>query len=151
MTRPKNWNPERMNRRAAPYLDDFERRVASTDAVGRLAALLALAQVRVHLVNRDVHRHLRWRTRLHQPAGVGPCWVCERTAARVSHHVLQLQYGGTNARRNQVPICAGCHSHVHPHLSMPANADESLALAARRRSSLDARPRLVKTPKKQEV
>ncbi len=42
-----------------------------------------------------------------------PCWVCLEPA-EARHHIIELQHGGTNAKRNVIPICRGCHAEVHP-------------------------------------
>ena len=44
------------------------------------------------------------------------CWACMDRAARIRHHIYQLQYGGTNKRNNIVPLCFQCHKKIHPHL-----------------------------------
>lgn len=49
-------------------------------------------------------------------AGLGPCFACGLTKNRIWHHVIQLQNGGYNARRNLVEICNQCHAEIHPWL-----------------------------------
>ena len=43
------------------------------------------------------------------------CYVCGKQAA-IRHHVKPLGRGGRNKRNNIVPLCAGCHAEIHPHL-----------------------------------
>lgn len=46
-----------------------------------------------------------------------PCFACRSLDRRlVWHHVIQLQNGGSNNRRNRVSICEACHADVHPWL-----------------------------------
>jgi hypothetical protein len=33
-----------------------------------------------------------------------------------SHHVIEIQNGGSNAARNQVTLCFDCHQYLHPWL-----------------------------------
>jgi HNH endonuclease len=43
------------------------------------------------------------------------CFVC-RGKAECRHHIIQLQNGGINSRKNLVSLCNGCHSKIHPWL-----------------------------------
>lgn len=141
----QGWNPEQMNRAAHPHLMRFWRGVAHADAAGRLAALIRCASVVLGRAD-AVRRHLRRRTRQHETAGDGACWACGHARRRIFHHIIQLQHGGTNARKNTVAICEECHAHIHPHLSMPTWADGRLGREARRRlvAPLDMTPRLIR-------
>jgi 5-methylcytosine-specific restriction endonuclease McrA len=47
------------------------------------------------------------------------CWVCERIARLVRHHIIQIQNGGNNEGANLVTICDWCHAEVHPWLDAP--------------------------------
>ncbi len=42
-----------------------------------------------------------------------PCSVCQSKATEI-HHVIQIQHGGRNDKRNLVPICNDCHCKIHP-------------------------------------
>ena len=42
-----------------------------------------------------------------------PCFVCEQPGYN-RHHIIQLQNGGLNSRRNLVILCDDCHELVHP-------------------------------------
>lgn len=42
------------------------------------------------------------------------CFACRRDRPLVSHHVIQIQHGGSNYLRNRVDICDECHAAIHP-------------------------------------
>jgi hypothetical protein len=42
-----------------------------------------------------------------------PCFVCSKPGFS-RHHIIQLQNGGLNSRRNLVVLCDDCHSAIHP-------------------------------------
>ena len=44
-----------------------------------------------------------------------PCFVCAQKTT-VRHHIIQLQHGGGNGRRNVIPLCSPCHAAIHPWL-----------------------------------
>jgi 5-methylcytosine-specific restriction endonuclease McrA len=44
----------------------------------------------------------------------GVCWACSANTDVFTHHIVQLQNGGTNNPMNLVRVCGGCHSAVHP-------------------------------------
>lgn len=47
------------------------------------------------------------------------CFCCgNSTEAR--HHIIQLQNGGLNSRKNLVSLCDLCHAEIHPWLSRPS-------------------------------
>lgn len=62
-------------------------------------------------------------------AGTGMCGACGRTGERAWHHIVQLQYGGTNSPKNLVKVCRPCHAVIHPHIPM---TEEDPITAARR-------------------
>ena len=41
------------------------------------------------------------------------CFIC-RCPAEVRHHIIQIQNGGINAKRNIVSLCRACHIKIHP-------------------------------------
>jgi hypothetical protein len=47
------------------------------------------------------------------------CWACEMRKAIHRHHVIQIQYGGSDGPECTVPLCRGCHAVVHPWLRKP--------------------------------
>lgn len=43
------------------------------------------------------------------------CFACGSSRQPMNwHHVIQVQYGGSNGLRNRVSICEPCHSVIHP-------------------------------------
>jgi len=40
------------------------------------------------------------------------CRACLKKA-EVTHHLVQLQHGGTNYFMNRVPLCRNCHKKIH--------------------------------------
>lgn len=44
-----------------------------------------------------------------------PCFVCGKSGF-ARHHLIQLQNGGINSRRNLLILCDPCHALVHPWL-----------------------------------
>jgi len=55
--------------------------------------------------NRRLRNKFRW-----------PCFVCG-SEAEARHHIIELQGGATNSKRNVIPICHQCHALIHPWLS----------------------------------
>lgn len=47
------------------------------------------------------------------------CWVCERVATLIRHHIIQIQHGGNNEGANLVTICDWCHAEIHPWMDAP--------------------------------
>jgi len=45
------------------------------------------------------------------------CFACDATAVLYAHHVIEIQNGGSNNVRNQVPLCFECHQFLHPWLT----------------------------------
>ena len=43
------------------------------------------------------------------------CWCCG-SKAECRHHIIQLQHGGLNSRKNLVSLCFTCHAEIHPWL-----------------------------------
>jgi hypothetical protein len=70
-----------------------------------------------HAVRRE-HNAERIKARWHSK----PCFVCVEHATQ-EHHIIQIQYGGTNRRENKVWVCTPCHRRIHPHMAeAPKNA-----------------------------
>lgn len=46
------------------------------------------------------------------------CFACEasHTGPLYRHHIVEIQNGGSNSARNQVPLCFDCHQFIHPWL-----------------------------------
>lgn len=54
------------------------------------------------------------------------CFACRRTSRQfVSHHIIQIQHGGSNYARNRVSICEDCHAKIHPWLPRRAAPEKS--------------------------
>lgn len=47
------------------------------------------------------------------------CAVCCGGRALQWHHVLQVQFGGSNTPRNRIALCEACHASIHPWLGAP--------------------------------
>jgi len=77
------------------------------------AAVRAKAQVRAARASVGLIPH-----KLSAAAG---CFVCRRGSSQW-HHIIQIQFGGSNSVRNFVSLCASCHGAIHPWLSTPARA-----------------------------
>lgn len=45
------------------------------------------------------------------------CFACQAVGQLYRHHVIELQHGGSNSIRNQVPLCFECHKFLHPWLT----------------------------------
>ncbi len=45
------------------------------------------------------------------------CFCCG-SAATARHHIIQIQNGGMNCRKNIVSLCDGCHAEIHPFLHL---------------------------------
>lgn len=52
----------------------------------------------------------------------GFCFVCGIRTDLIRHHIIQLQNGGYNSKRNIVVLCENCHSDVHPWLKIKNGA-----------------------------
>ncbi len=44
------------------------------------------------------------------------CYICGQSPT-IAHHIIQLQNGGMNIKKNIIRICRDCHSKIHPWLS----------------------------------
>lgn len=56
------------------------------------------------------------KLKLHPFRRFGMCFVCGNPA-HVRHHIVQLQNGGINSKKNLVSLCNPCHEQIHPWLS----------------------------------
>lgn len=51
------------------------------------------------------------------------CFACgDEQATLYAHHIIEIQHGGSNAVRNQAPICFECHRYLHPWLTEDPSA-----------------------------
>lgn len=86
----------------------------------KLAELKKIAALRIKYYKQDSPEKRRSkfnetkRTLCRQPIG-SPCFVCGCPGFN-RHHLIQLQHGGINSRRNLVILCDPCHAEVHPWL-----------------------------------
>lgn len=55
-------------------------------------------------------------------AEVPRCFSCASHDQVYLHHIIEVQHGGSNARRNQVPLCFRCHQYLHPWLTEPVRS-----------------------------
>ena len=51
----------------------------------------------------------------HQMRSHAKCFGCGGTGT-ARHHIIQIQNGGHDAKRNLVSLCGECHAEVHPWL-----------------------------------
>lgn len=92
-------------------LSEFWRRVSiERSATDRLVALREYAEVQVK-TTRDYGRVRRGTMGFEK--AVGHCFACGLRQAIVRHHVVQVQHGGRNRKRNLVHLCRECHAYVH--------------------------------------
>lgn len=121
--RPKGVNGHKILKNAlTAFWEKFGSKRASTQhpAWDKLRALIELAALVIPYhkqqptqdrradfngVKRDLHSFQRF----------GQCWVCLAPAS-CRHHIVQLQNGGINSRKNVVSLCDPCHAEIHPWL-----------------------------------
>jgi hypothetical protein len=105
-------------------LDEFYRQ-AQTDRMAALKRFAEIAIARpadwdVGAVRAQATAHGRLR------GGNGECFACRHAAdGLVSHHVIQIQFGGSNYIRNRVDLCEECHAAIHPWLPPAARRSKS--------------------------
>ncbi len=97
-------------------LDEFWAEAGRPDAEARLLVLRAFAEI-------AIAREDGWNTEAIRAASsnhglsADRCFACYSADRSLQwHHVIQIQYGGSNALRNRVSLCSVCHSAVHPWL-----------------------------------
>lgn len=110
----------RKNARGKRWMFDLRTEMKTlTNVADRLAFLKRWAATRRKRKDPRSHEELRAAFRRGNPRGrslLGKCWCCWLEADVFTHHILQLQHGGTNNRLNFVRICGRCHAEVHPWL-----------------------------------
>jgi hypothetical protein len=99
-------------------LNEFWRQVNEPNA-DKLALLRAFSEI-------SIIRSTTWDPKAIRAvaaklsAGDAVCFCCGNDRAnRAIHHVIQIQYGGSNYARNRVVICELCHAAIHPWLPKP--------------------------------
>jgi len=104
---------EPWERQQVALVEFWGRAKVSPAIVDRLGLLQEFAERFVVPVKayRQVRKNGRTRGRIRYP-----CWACRNGKSDVRHHIVQVQHGGTNAKKNRVPLCHGCHRVVHPWL-----------------------------------
>jgi hypothetical protein len=96
-------------------LHAFYREVADPNA-DRLAIVRTYAEIAILRPTEWDPEQLRaeFEKYTRRPDG---CFVCRTEGReRAVHHIVQLQHGGSNSRRNLVSLCDVCHHAVHPWL-----------------------------------
>lgn len=88
----------------------------------KLQALREMAEVRIPYkkqspLSRRREQFDRVKHRLCRARLGSKCFVCFRPGFN-RHHIVQLNNGGINSRRNLVILCNACHAQVHPWLSI---------------------------------
>jgi hypothetical protein len=102
-------------------LDEFYRQAEGD----RLAALKRFAEIAIARPADWDYADVRARAQARPHYG-GECYSCRKSSrVLVSHHVIQIQHGGSNYARNRVDICEPCHAAIHPWLPRPAAAEKS--------------------------
>ena len=71
----------------------------------------------------------------------GNCKVCDKPA-QLLHHIVQIQNGGHNHRKNLIPLCHDCHAEVHPWLKGPKCTEKYELTSKPATESLTAYPAL---------
>jgi hypothetical protein len=98
-------------------LGQFDKLMKGASRKRRLAILRTFAEKVIDNAKIKPHAMRAWYRRMvyERNGETGPCRVC-RTPTLMQHHVIQIQNGGMNWRRNRVWICASCHAEIHPWL-----------------------------------
>lgn len=102
-------------------LDEFYRE-AESDRLGALKRFAEIAITRPAEWDFGmVREQAAERTLVHH----GSCFACRKDGKTISHHVVQIQHGGSNYVRNRVDLCERCHAVVHPWLPQPSTVKPS--------------------------
>lgn len=88
---------------------------AHREGANRLALLQAFAEIAIVRPEDWDYAAMREAQPGARLSAVNGCFVCSGEYAHW-HHVIQIQFGGSDYVRNFVPLCAGCHSAIHPWL-----------------------------------
>lgn len=96
----------------ADALDQFYRE-AEQDRLGALKRFAELAIVRPAEWD---YAEIRTRSQEHY-LRAGECFGCKASDRGLAwHHIIQIQFGGSNFLRNRVALCDACHAAIHPWL-----------------------------------
>lgn len=90
------------------------------DQAVKLQALIDVSNVKIYYKNKQSPKVYRAKfeevkRKRHNKLSHKFCFVC-LGMADVRHHIIQLQNGGLNSKRNIVSLCYKCHSDIHPWL-----------------------------------
>lgn len=113
---------KRKNAELQAVLSEFYEYVAcARSREERVALLRTAAKVRVFTgFNDPSGEEVRasWNRRVRRGGSnvAVVCFACRKARKTVTHHVVQLQNGGTNQRLNRVSVCRQCHAKIHPWL-----------------------------------
>lgn len=113
------------HRRLKLTLQNFWESVHGMDRAFRLSRLQELAGVVIEYhkqqpLNERREQFDEAKAKLHsfKVRKFGMCWVCTYARATARHHIVQLQNGGINSRKNVVSLCDACHAEIHPWLKV---------------------------------
>jgi hypothetical protein len=84
------------------------------EGADKLALLRAFAEIAIVRSIDWKHAEIRAEADRLSVEGLA-CFGCWKDA-RIWHHVIQIQHGGSNYIRNRVPLCDACHGSIHPWL-----------------------------------
>jgi 5-methylcytosine-specific restriction endonuclease McrA len=109
-------------------LERFWQSVNGRDVATRLAILRAYA--RTEMAPDPYERHSTQRLREHYHLrrqrgfwnAIGRCWLCSAEANH-RHHIVPIEQGGRNIKKNIVPLCVTCHRSVH---AAPRTTDQAV-------------------------
>jgi 5-methylcytosine-specific restriction endonuclease McrA len=93
------------------------------DPIVKIEALRLLAETRVRYKKQQALELRREqfddaKPKLHSFRRFGCCFVCGGMA-NDRHHIIQLQNGGINSKKNIVSLCSKCHEKIHPWMIKP--------------------------------
>jgi len=77
----------------------------------KLNALKVIANCRVIYKNQQTLK--KRRAAFVSKFGGKKCFICQEPP-QCRHHMIQLQHGGINQRKNIVKLCNPCHKKIHP-------------------------------------
>jgi len=104
---------------------DYFWRASSDLEVDRLELLQQLAGVAIARPADWDYEALRDVNQWEREKPSTGCFSCRTWSRRLYwHHVIELQHGGSNDRRNLIPICYRCHCVIHPWLPERTDAEE---------------------------
>lgn len=106
-------------------LDEFWH-AANTDGCDRLALVQAFAEIAIVRPSDWNPAAVRAEAAVHTLAR-GKCFVCYSASFASWHHVIQIQYGGSNYLRNRIQLCSTCHAAVHPWLPVGSSRPSGFA------------------------